>query len=446
MSTLKRKFSVMNNNYVEEEGQLLKHRRIDIKEEVDILSNCLIKIIEGNEDVTTPEDVALQQQIASASALTQKLNALIADKEEKQRERQIQKREEEERERNQMEVEEIMMENVQLINNVVSTLASSQARLPRAERIKLNQKIQALIMDTVTSHEVTEQLSNEPSLVPANQLFDGLIRYYTEMASYGYEHSPEILANIGSIVAGSAIIGSTIYSPESITNSSGSMLVYLSSYLRTATATASGLYFLQRGGLPIPQILQSVGTRTMQCVETGCGVVVDESNKILNLGLDTLKAYLNQYYQKMAIIYDDDTQTIKTIIEKEPEQESQTSTLSNNSSAKEAEEAIGDILDIPIAERITNLRESLENTMQELETKLPPEEINFGRQDTAISDISRSSTQPEELYGGIIRKSRRRNKKHKSRRGKKGKGKITHKGRKHRKTLKRHKYKIKMRR
>lgn len=442
MANLKRTFSELSEDEGSDE-QSLKVRRIDINSQVDLLDQYLTKIVEGQEDITTDPEVALQQQQALVTKLNQKLNSLIAVKEQKQRERQRKRQEAENATMNQIEAQEIITENAMLIDNIVSSLATSQARLPRADRIRLNQQIQTLIMDTITTYEVKEQLQNEPSLTPIKQLFDGLIRYYTEMASYGYEHSPEILAKFGSIVAGSAIIGSTIYAPETMSQNSGYLLVYLSSYFRTATATASGLYFLQRGGLPISNILQNVGTKTMQCIKTGCDVVVNESSKILNLGLDALGSYLMKDYQDLSIVFDSDTQSIQAELIQEASPSASMS--SNNSSAKEAEEAIDEILDVPIADKIKKLRESLETTMQGLEVRLPPEEINMGSQPSTVSELS-TQQEPEELHGGILRKSRRHLKKNRTRKIRnrriRNKSKRT---KKFYKTLKRRKHKSKMR-
>jgi len=221
------------------------------------------------------------------------------------------------------------------------------------------------------------------------------------------------------------------------------LLVYLSSYFRTATATASGLYFLQRGGLPISNILQNVGTKTMQCIKTGCDVVVNESSKILNLGLDALGSYLMKDYQDLTIVYDSDTQSIQAELIQEASPSASMS--SNNSSAKEAEEAIDEILDVPIADRIKNLRESLEATMQGLEDRLPPEEIMIDSQPSNVSELS-TQQEPEELYGGMLRKSRRHLKKDRTRKDRnrriRNKSKRT---KRFYKTLKRRKHKSKMR-
>ena len=156
------------------------------------------------------------------------------------------------------EAEMIVQENAELISKIVKALSESQARLPRKERLQLNARIIGTITNAVTTAEVNKELVETSATANNNlkQLFNGLIEYYTEMASYGYERAPDILAKFGSVIAGSAIIGSTIVASSPI-QPTDNLLIFLASYLQTAITTASGLYFLQRGGLPIKQILAS---------------------------------------------------------------------------------------------------------------------------------------------------------------------------------------------
>ena len=314
-----------------------------------------------------------------------------------------------------------------------------------SQRIAVNERIIKTITEAVTNQEVIAQLENESmSRENIRGLFNGLITYYTEMASYGYERGPDILAKIGAVIAGSTLIGSTIYSQMP---PSSNLLMLLGRYLTTATTTASGLYFLQQGGLPIRNMLQTVGGQTVRFLQTGCDVVKQEMNKMYGYGLDALGAYVNNL--DFDWNFEDGSVSISTV----------SSADSTASTASSAAEAIDEILSVTEEKQKEILLEEILEPQIEGEITINPEVVGSqltDSQNSSISDIDRDLygdipvTNPDatsnDIDGGRIRKSRRHVKSKQTKKGKKGrrKGRKTRKGKKHRKTLKR--YKRKMRR
>ena len=423
------------------EGEMIEPREDSIAK----LNEYLQQIIDGQEDVTRPAKQARQEQESIASALITQINQLIVDKEQKQIARQEAAEAQQLAIMDKAEAEEIIRENSELINTITRVLSESQARIPRNQRIAVNERILKTITEAVTNQEVIAQLENESmSRENIRGLFNGLITYYTEMASYGYERGPDILAKIGAVIAGSTLIGSTIYSQMP---PSSNLLMLLGRYLTTATTTASGLYFLQQGGLPIRNMLQTVGGQTVRCLQTGCDVVKQEMNKMYGYGLDALGAYVNNL--DFDWNFEDGSVSISTA----------SSADSTASTASSAAEAINEILSVTEDKQKEILLEEI--LEPQIEGEIIVEPVTVGSQltdsqNSSISEIDRNlygdipeivpDTTSNDIDGGRIRKSRRHVKSKQTKKGKKGrrKGRKTRKGKKNRKTLKR--YKRKMRR
>ena len=415
------------------------------EDSISKLNEYLQQIIDGQEDVTRPAKQARQEQESIASALITQINQLIVDKEQKQIARQEAAEAQQLAIMDKAEAEEIIRENSELINTITRVLSESQARIPRNQRIAVNERIIKTITEAVTNQEVIAQLENESmSRENIRGLFNGLITYYTEMASYGYERGPDILAKIGAVIAGSTLIGSTIYSQMP---PSSNLLMLLGRYLTTATTTASGLYFLQQGVLPIRNMLQTVGGQTVRCLQTGCDVVKQEMNKMYGYGLDALGAYVNNL--DFDWNFEDGSVSISTV----------SSADSTASTASSAAEAIDEILSVTEEKQKEILLEEILEPQIEGEITINPEVVGSqltDSQNSSISDIDRDlygditvknpDATSNDIDGGRIRKSRRHVKSKQTKKGKKGrrKGRKTRKGKKHRKTLKR--YKRKMRR
>jgi hypothetical protein len=282
------------------------------------------------------------------------------------------------------------------MNQIVQSLASSQARLPRADRLRLNQQILSLITDTITTHEVNQQLQSENTMSNIRSLFNGIITYYTEMASYGYTHAPNFLARMGAIVAGSAIIGSTIFAPSPVTQSPGNLLILLSRYISSATTTATGLYFLQSGGLPVQEMLEGVGGHTINCLRTGCNIIATEMNSIWENSINSLQTFVtddNEYLFE----WNSDTQSIIS-------RRMSGSSISTTSSADSARTAIEGILNV-----------SQENVLNLIGNNVPGE-INV---EGVNVDSQLTSSEFGDIDGGKKRKSRRNGKSKRTKKSKK---------------------------
>lgn len=396
--------------------------------QLDELNNLLVDIINGQEDITIPanqsssnaQNLVVNLNGRLTQIITQKQDALVAS--------QQRLAAAEAAEMAEQEARILIDENTNLINQINVAMASSNERLNREQRRILNENLMQLISDSITAFEVNQQLNQESSFIENNikGLFNGLIQYYTEMASYGYERSPEILAKIGSIIAGSVIIGGTIYYPNnSITSNAGGLLLTLSKYLQITTLTASGLYFLKQGGLPIIQMLENVGARTQECLRSGCQQLNEQIGSMWDAGIDKLKTYL-------AGNFEDDM-----LSQYSESQASQASTAFTASTASSAKTAIESILNEPEVRQIDILltqSDTEENVESQLTQGTEFDSQEYGNNYGNMNDID----------GGKIRKSRRHMKIKKMKTCKKGRKRrrITKKGRKYHKTLKRYKPKM----
>jgi len=305
---------------------------------------------------------------------------------------------------------------MEFINSITNALAQSNGRLSRSQRIELNSRIMQLISDSVTSSEMQIELQTNARSVQDNLkgLFNGLIEYYTEMASYGYERAPDILAMMGSIIAGTSIIGSAVMTPISQSNN---ILIILASYLQTATVTASGLYFLKQGGLPIKQILGEAGRESVKCIRSGCTIAANTMNNLFTSGLSALGSYVTTDYNNLEINWDSS---------------SVAPSVSSASSASYASSAIKLILD-------ANEEQQLSYILQDQLQTQPSSQV-----DSELTDFNYAADYESDgsALGGR-RKSRRHGKSKRTKNKRKcRKCRKTKKCKKHRKTLKRYKRKM----
>jgi hypothetical protein len=383
------------------------------------LNDYLAQIINGQtDDSLSPEQEAAQQQQALTN-LTNAIQAIIAKKEESQRRRQELKTMEETEAMRQLEAEEIARENMEMVKKITDLLASAQAVMPRKDRQLLTKKLMTAIEDTIDSVQHVNDLTVWKGY--AKQLFNELIAYYTEMSAYTYDKSPEVLAKIGSVLAGSVIIGGTVYAASNA-NTNGVILLELSKYLTTTGATASGLYFFKMGGIPVKEILEDVGKNTLQCVKTSCKAATNELNKLWSLGLDTLNSYLTKKdYQQLAIEWDSASESLHFSSSSESSSSSSSSSSlkpssssssssslspfhsssSSSSSVKSAKLAIENILNVPENQQQILL---LENGV--------PSEINVGSPNNmAYSQLTDDYDSDNTLGGKRTRKARKNMKK-----------------------------------
>lgn len=377
----------------------------------------------GQDDMTDDPSASAARARSELSELGNAINELIVQREQRQLEIQRQAAEQTAAEMREIEASQIVDENIQFINAVVDAMTRSQERLGRAERRILNSRIIRLINDSVTNSEVRRQLEEE-GIAGANirGLFDAIIRYCTAMASYTYDNAPTIIANLGSILAGSSIIAGTVCGIGSMNNTGGSLLLFLAQLLQTGSSTAVGLYFLGRGGLPVQDILGRVGLTVRECVGDAC-------IRISRAG----QRFMESIDQMFIEMLEADTIT----------SEYSASSVSTASTASTAVTGISEILSMPEDRQIL----LLENGDFAPSDNLEGVEMDINRDDVEepLTQPSAFGSQPiEEIDGGRKRKSRRHMKMRRTRKGRKGrrgKGRMTKKGRKHHRTLKRYRSK-----
>lgn len=321
---------------------------IYIMEGVSDLTENLKTIIDGQQDDTVSPEIAEAAAIASANTLFKNVYGLISNRKKASSTRQKQRAVAAAAEMSAVQRESELAEDLEMMNDVNRMLANSNGRLNRAQRIKLHKLIMKTISNTITNDEIKRELEANGSQAQQNirDLFNALITYYTEMASYGYERAPDILANIGSIVAGTAIIGSTILTPQ--VGTEGGMLMTLASFIGPITATASGLYFLQRGGLPVQPMLRSLGANTIECVKAGCVALQQKIGNIYDAGINSLSTYLNPDMSQFAIGWDARSGNFSVAPSRAPSRAPSVaaSTASTTSTAGEAAAEIYTILNV----------------------------------------------------------------------------------------------------
>lgn len=384
--------------------------------EINDVFNSLING-QGQDNITDEPSVAAERARMELTTLGDAINTLINTRQERQLQMQQQAEAVATAEMSAIEAAQIVDENIQFINEVVNTMTRSQERLGRVERVELNRRIIQLINDSITNSEIRQQLEEEPAEENLKNLFDALIRYTTAMASYSYENSPEIIAKLGSILAGSTIIAGTICGIGSMNNTGGSLLIYLSQLIQTGTATGAGLYFLGRGGLNVENMLGQVGITVRECVGDACIRVRNKGQDFMN----ALKESFNEWR---------DAETISSV-----------SADSMASTADSAVTAISEILSIPENDKILLLENG------DFDNSLVGSEIGFNvsppsSQVTDATYYGSQGYEMDKIDGGRKRKSRRHMKIGITRKGRKGrKGRMTKRGRKHHRTMKRYRSK-----
>jgi len=399
---------------------------------VEELNRYINDIITGQVDVTVDPELAVTEARTTLVTLYEQLQQIIAEKE------AVAKRIIAEREQTsavamaEQEQETLIQENIRMINNINNAMIRAQdGRLNRQQRLELNTRIMRLISSTVTEAEIQRELERDSTARNIRGLYDALIQYYTEMTSYGYQRSPKVLANIGAILGGTAMLGSAVFSGSSAASPAG-VLMMLSNYLGIAASVASGLYLLQRGGLNVQGFLQQTGAVTRQCIERGC-------KNIAEYGKQGLTSFINVASERLNKLLEEDPDSdIST-------QDSESSSYSTASSAGTEIRQILDVPDnqqrnevlgvVPPDENLTQLNFGTQSTTYNSDTKDDFNDVGF---DTAHT-LNSSST----IDGGRKRKSRCHTKSKKTKKGRKGrKHRMTKKGRKHHKTMKRHRTKM----
>lgn len=301
----------------------------------------LEKLIEGQQDTTEPpRDAAAAAQIENVHSLNDEISALINQLDE----RLARLRQE--------ESSEIIIANTNFINDVSNTLTQHADRLTAEQRLAINNNVMAVLNGPALSAVIQNELQNgsEPVRNNIKGLLYALITYFTEMASYGYERTPEFLAKMGSVVAGTAIIGSAVMTPIP---RPGNLLILLASFLKTSSATLSGLYFLKQGGVPTDQILGKAGKESLKCLQTGCKIAANKMNELFMSGLNVLGDYVvTSDYNNFELNYDS---------------RSNASVASSASSASSAASAIKSILDVNEAQQMAYILEDQSQTQLNLQ-------------------------------------------------------------------------------
>ncbi len=383
------------------------------------LNQYIQEIINGQVDVTVDPEVAATSARQTLGTLFDELQQIITEKETDARRRVNEIQQENAAAMARAEEETLIEENARMLEQINNAMIRAQdGRLNRQQRLLLNDRIMILISNSVTEAEIQRELNRDPTGRNIRGLYDALIQYYTEIASYGYQRSPQVLSNIGSILGGTAMIGAAVIGGGS-SGTPGGILMMLAQFLGTATITASGLYLLQRGGLNIQGFLQGTGAATRQCILTGCQKIAEYGEQGLTLLMNEAGSRLNMLFHEQP----DDSQSSYRSIDS-----SSYSSYSSYSTASSASTAIKSIL----------------NTSIEFSTKTPEQQVVI-LEGEVPPDEPLTQSDYGDIDGGRKRKSRRHTKSKNSRKGRKGRnGRMTKKGRKHHKTMKR--YRSKMRR
>jgi hypothetical protein len=348
------------------------------------------------------------------------------------------------------------------IDKLNQTMTHSDAKLTKEQVLELSSKVNKIISDTYLVQEITNQLSEEPSGDMLKQVFHGLIEYYVSTAYYIGEQAPEVLTNIGALLAGSAIIGATIQTSSGLASaSSGDILQSLTRYLPTTTALGTGLYLLQRGGVPIEQIttqtVKKMTEKAVSCVQRGCEKLVElASNRLDELlksdDWSASSASSDSSASSASSVLSEASSKIKELLENAENQDN----LKEGSTQQSTQDSEISELTMP------DLSQGLS---QGFSPRSPGSDSYFSARE---SSHQRRSSSPEELLssqgtlksgdmdsismpsvntdkgGNKKRKSRRHTKFRKTKRRVKKNRRLTKKGKKHYKTLKR--YRRKMRR
>lgn len=272
--------------------------------------------------------------------------------------------------------QELIVDYTKTISKINTKLSESEKQLPLDTRIALTNKIVQLIDTAITNQQITEELQNDAQWKNNIEgLFNSIIVYYTEMASYTKERTPEMLVNIGSAIAGTVLIGGVLFTVSNNGVSSGdgmtSILLRLSKYINTG----AGLFFLQKSGLPIYQNIIDLGKNITNCVSTNVNNVCTKENlnyavgTLYSIGLNHLQNLINEDYSNI------DLSSVSS-------KKSNTTTSSNASVRSDAKSMIEDILETP--------------KEQQLVVYQPPSEIDLGYNSQPSSQLSNSQVSLED--------------------------------------------------
>ena len=346
------------------------------------------------------------------------------------------------------------------IDELNETMTHSDAKLTKEQVLELSSKVNKIISDTYLVQEITNQLSEEPSGDMLKQVFHGLIEYYASMAYYIGEQAPEALTKIGALLAGSAIIGATIQTSSGLASaSSGNILQSLTRYLPTTTALGTGLYLLERGGIPISK-------QAVSCVQGSCEYLLDLASNELNKLLESndWSASSASSTSSARSVLSEASSEIKQLLENAEKPDN----LKEGSTQQSTQDS--DISELTMRGFSQDLSQGLSQGLsqdlsqglsQDLSQDSPGSDSYFSARE---SSHQRRSSSPEELLSsqGTLKsgdmgsismpsvntekggKSRRHTKFRKTKRRVKKNRRLTKKGKKHYKTLKR--YRRKMRR
>ena len=313
------------------------------------------------------------------------------------------------------------------IDDLNDEMTQSDAKLTKEQVLELSERVNEIIRNKYLVQEISNQIGEEPSGEIIKQVFHGLIEYYVAMGYYAREKAPGVLTKMGALLAGSAIVGASIHQTFNIasaSSSSGNTLIALARYLTPVTAFGSGLYLLGEGGLDISEKAVSC----VQGVQEGCV-------KLVNFASDALHDLLES-----------DDWSAPSSPSSASSASSASSVLSNASNQIEAL--------LNKAEQADKVEEFMENLSQS-QGSVADRSQSQGSEISAITDSQVSNATlgdgDDEIYsmpsdntqtkGG---KSRRHTKFRKTKRRVKKNHRLTKKGKKHYKTLKR--YRRKMRR
>jgi hypothetical protein len=275
--------------------------------------------------------------------------------------------------------QELIVDYTKTISNINTKLSESEKQLPLDTRIALTNKIVQLINTAVTNQQITEELQNDAQWKNNIEgLFNSIIVFYTEMASYTKERTPEMLANIGSAIAGTVLIGGVLFTVSNNGVSSGdgmaSILLRLSKYINTG----AGLFFLQKSGLPIYQNIIDLGKNITNCVSTNVNNVCTKENfnyavgTLYSIGLNHLQNLINDDYSNI------DLSSVSS------------STKSNKSTSSNASSVRSDA-----KSRIEGILETPKNE-QQVVLYQPPSEIDLGYNSQPSSQLSNSQASLED--------------------------------------------------
>ena len=353
---------------------------------------------------------------------------------------------------------EHVLENASHLGTMLDSLNDEMKHtdgiLTKKERQMLTENLVKKIRDAITIKQQMVELENEGMGVDAmKQIFHGLIEYYTSLAYYGYEQAPEVLTKIAALLAGSAIIGATINNVSSSSSSAvssaislasqGELLSLLSNYLPSTASYATGIYLLKRGGMPFEKMAE----QAVSCVEGGCEQLLNSASTTIQKLLES-DDYSVASSSSSGSIISRVNESIDSMFaeidnyEKERVGNSQNSDLSDLTWSQDLSQDLSQ--DSPGSGSFFSARNSPQPQSFSPEPLLSSQGTIHTGDVEILSDNSTQKSTGTEKGGKRKGKSRRHTKFRKTKRHMKKHHRLTKKGKKHYKTLKR--YRRKMRR